>query len=98
MMKRLLLVTLYVLTVYPFVLEVQDTLEIRTWEVVNRSKSLLVHHIDLMSFSQSKQVRFRSYKFSIWAIKQSQGGCAMQTASRNSKSHALNLTIKMING
>lgn len=50
-MKRLLLVTLYVLTAYPFVLEVQDTLEIRTWDIVNSSNSLLVHHIDLTSFS-----------------------------------------------
>ena len=64
-MKRLLLVTLYVLTVYPFVLEVQDTLEIRAWDVVNSSNSLLVHHIDLKSFTQSKQVRFHFYKFSI---------------------------------
>ena len=65
MMKILLLVTLLVLSAHTFVLEVQDTLEIRTWDVSNSSNSILIHHIDLMSFSQSKQVRFHRYKFSI---------------------------------
>jgi hypothetical protein len=52
-MKTLLLVNLLVLSAHPFVLEVQDTLEIRTWDASNSSNSILMHHIDLMSFSQS---------------------------------------------
>ena len=49
-MKTLLLVTLLAFCAYSQVLEVRDSLEIRTWDQNNSSKSLLLHHLDLKSF------------------------------------------------
>ena len=68
-MKTLLLVTLLAFSGSSQILDVRDSLEIRTWDQVNANRSILLHHIDLKSFSQSAQVKVNSLNFIV--LKQS---------------------------